>query len=100
LLICKPDLLVKWRKWLFVDSIKIKLDGKMYEFKSSKNKRDVKDGGYIQELNIYAVDRNFIELMASSKKIEIRLQGEKDYLTMNYDDKYYQLLKDFLIKTK
>ena len=86
--------------WLFVKKLKIKLDDKMYEFDSVKDSRNVLNGGYIEELNYYAVDRDFIEKMANAATVSIRLVGKDNYMVMDYKDKHSDLLKNFLIQTK
>lgn len=86
--------------WLFVKKLKIKLDDKMYEFDSVKDSRNVLNGGYIEELNYYAVDRDFIEKMANAATVSIRLVGKDNYMVMDYKDKHSDLLKKFLIQTK
>jgi len=86
--------------WLFVKKLKIKLDDKMYEFDSVKDSRNVLNGGYIEELNYYAVDRDFIEKMANAATVSIRLVGKDNYMVMDYKDKHSDLLKNFLIHTK
>lgn len=85
--------------WLFVKKLKIKLDDKMYEFDSVKDSRNVLNGGYIEELNYYAVDRDFIEKMANAATVSIRLVGKDNYMVMDYKDKHSDLLKKFLIQT-
>lgn len=86
--------------WLFVKKIKIKLDDKMYEFDSVKDSRNVLNGSYIEELNYYAVNRDFIEKMANARSVSIRLVGKDNYIEMNFEPKHKSLLQDFLIQTK
>ena len=86
--------------WLFVKKLKIKLDDKLYEFDSVDNSSKVLDDGYIQELNYYAVDRNFIEKMANAGTVSIRLVGKDYYMEMNYESRHKSLLQDFLTQTK
>jgi hypothetical protein len=89
------------KNWVFVESIKIKLNDKMYEFLSVSNTRNVKNEGYVEERNIYKTDRKFIEELSSVSDVSIRLKGKDVYVNLKYDNqKHKKLVKKFLQKTK
>lgn len=85
-------------EWLFVEKIRIKLDGELFEFQSEKEIRDVKDYGNIEELNFYDVDRDFIEKLAQANTVLIRFSGADKYMDVEYKPEHSQLVKQFLAK--
>ena len=86
--------------WMFVEEIKIKIDGVMHSFKSRYNYRDVIHGHYIEELNYYKVNRDFIKKFVESNDVSIRLYGKDSYMELELKDHHRKLVKRFLKVTE
>ncbi len=86
-----------------IDTVSIKLDGKIYNFESIKSEFDSME---VAAVNYYIIDKNFIKTFASAKNIAIRVKGSDEYSVNQYSvipfnhTKHSPQLKIFLNKIK
>ena len=72
------------RKWLFVDTLKFIVDGKIYTFSDqSRNHREVGSDLFgdvmITERNTFSVSNKFIAAISTAETIDVRLSGKNYY---------------------
>jgi hypothetical protein len=79
----------------FVESIMIKIDGKLFEFNSENNTRDIEPQAYISEKNWYNPTNEFIEAMKNAKEISYRLIGDKYFIDFDIKPKKLLILPEF-----
>jgi hypothetical protein len=65
--------------WLFVNTLKFVVDGKVSNWESGPNPtREVNDG--IMETNLFIVDEQFLNSLSTANSIIVRLSGDKYYI--------------------
>lgn len=65
--------------WMFINKLYFNLDGSIYEFDSKHEKREVSNSGRIEENNLFLFTPEFMDKIANSKSIIIRLSGDNYY---------------------
>jgi hypothetical protein len=81
--------------WVFIESIMVKIDGKLFEFKSLKNLREVEPQAYISEKNWYIPTNDFIEAFKGAKEISYRLIGKDYYIDYDLKAKKLAIIPEF-----
>jgi len=81
--------------WFFLETIKFNIDGTIFEYKSSDNSRDVLNGGYVEELNYFAIDSDLLNALNIGNNITIRLYGKNSYMDIKLGENEKNLFKEY-----
>lgn len=81
--------------WIFVESLLVKLDGKLFEFKSQNNIRIVEPQAYVSERNWYTPTKEFIEAFKNAKEISYRITGKDSFMDFDIKEKKLSIIPEF-----
>lgn len=85
--------------WLFVNNLKVLIDGKVYEFIAEpRPKREVTPlaGVMVQESDTFFVTKEFLQAMQNAKSVLMRLSGQHYYQERALSEKDLNYIKWFL----
>jgi hypothetical protein len=81
--------------WIFVENLMVKVDGKLFEFKSQNNTRIVEPQAYVSERNWYTPTKEFIEAFKNAKEITYRLNGKDSFMDFDIKEKKLAIIPEF-----
>lgn len=81
--------------WIFVENLMVKVDGKLFEFKSINNTRIVEPQAYVSERNWYTPTKEFIEAFKNAKEITYRLNGKDSFMDFEIKEKKLAIIPEF-----
>ena len=81
--------------WIFVENLMVKVDGKLFEFKSQNNTRIVEPQAYVSERNWYAPNKEFIEAFKNAKEISYRITGKDSFMDFDIKEKKLAIIPEF-----
>ncbi|MCX6143154.1 MAG: hypothetical protein NTZ35_08035 [Ignavibacteriales bacterium] len=89
--------------WLFIEqgeSLVLLIDGRRIGFTSegSSNHREVLSGGSVLEEAQYAVDYSTLQMLAHASRIEMKIVGDRYYVTREFEKSNFDNLRNFITR--
>lgn len=87
------------QSWMFVERIRFRVDGKIYDLDSIAHDRAVLAES-VSEINVFEIEQELVEQIANAEEVRVRIDGSKRNLEFDVKEEERKMMRTFLERTQ